>query len=297
VKPLRALIAVAILILVIDGGILFARSRDSAAPVTAASAVARFRGETRTASASSTTTSAVATTTTSARSVASPGRREVRSGAAAGAPSAGPRPAEPSLPSKGVYIYTTTGSENVDVLGGARHEYPPETTITLRHEGCGMRDRWDALRGRWDARHYCTTERGLAIREVIQHHEFYGRADERTFVCDAGAVANPRDAEPGSKWTTVCRSDDAVGTTTVKAIGFEDVVIAGAKVRTFHFHSMTTVTGASRATQEYDDWMVQSTGLLVRRVSSNDARTSSPVGTAHYQEHYELRLTSLTPRT
>jgi hypothetical protein len=160
-----------------------------------------------------------------------------------------------------------------------------------------MRDRWDALRGRWDARHYCATEQGLAIRDVTQDHEFYGRADERTFVCDAGALANPRDAKPGSTWTTVCRSDDAVGTTAVKAIGFEDLVVAGAKVKTFHFHSMTTVTGASRATQEYDDWMVPSTGLLVRRMSTNDARTSSPVGTAHYHEHYELWLTSLTPRT
>src|SRR5882672_2094083 len=169
------LIAVGILILVIDGGILFARSRDSAAPVTAAAAVARFRGEARTPSVSSTTTSTVATTTTSVRPVASPGRREVRPGAAPGAPSAGPRPAEPLLPSEGVYVYATTGRENVDILGGTQHDYPSETTITVRHEGCGMRDRWDALQGRWDARHYCAAEQGLAIRDVIQHHEFYGR--------------------------------------------------------------------------------------------------------------------------
>src|SRR5260370_41497985 len=107
----RTLIAVGVLILVIDGGILFARSRDDAAPVPAAAAVARFRGEARTPSASSTTTSAVATTTTSARPVGSPGRREVRPGPAAAAPSAGPRPAEPLLPSEGVYVYATTGRE------------------------------------------------------------------------------------------------------------------------------------------------------------------------------------------
>jgi hypothetical protein len=296
VKLSRALVAVGVLILVIDGGILFARSRDNTAPVSTAEAVTRFRGEVRPPLAS-TTTSIVATTVTSAHPVASPGRRPAPTAPALSTASAAPRAVEGLLPSEGVYVYATSGTEHVDILGGTRHDYPPETTITVRHEGCGMRDRWDALKARWDARHYCVTEQGLAVRDVVQHHEFYGRADERTFVCDAGAIANPRDAKPGSTWTTVCRSNDAVGTTAVRAVGYEDVVVGGTRVRAFHFHSTTEVTGATRGSQTYDDWMVQSTGLLVRRISSNDARTPSPVGTAHYQEHYELRLTSLTPRT
>lgn len=291
----RILIALGVVILLVDAGILAERSRDQAKPLTAADAVTRFRSTTLTPATPSTTTSSAPATSTTVRTASPVPRRGGRLPAVTAA--APPPPAPLPLPAEGVYVYATTGGEHVDVLGGTGHDYPSETAITVRHEGCGMRDRWDALKGRWDARRYCATEQGLAIREVVQHHEFYGRADERTFACDAGAIANPREASAGSTWTTVCRSDDAVGTTTVKAVGFEDVVIAGAMVRTFHSHSMTTVTGATRGTQEYDDWMVQSTGLLVRRISSNDARTSSPVGTAHYQEHYELRLTSLTPRT
>jgi len=295
-KRYRALVVFACLIIVVDGGILAVRSRDRARPLSTAAAVTRFRAEAGTRAATSSTTSTMPVTSTAVRAIASAPRTDARAGAAP-APVTSPRPPEASLPAEGVYVYATSGSEYVDVLGGTRHQYPPETTITVKHEGCGMRDRWDALRARWDARGYCATERGLTVKEVVAHHEFYGRADERTFVCDAGAIANPRDAKPGETWTTVCRSDDAVGATQVGVIGYEELVIGGARVATFHFHSLTTLTGAQRGTQEYDDWMVRDTSLLVRRVSSGDVRSKSPIGTAHYQEHFELYLKSLAPRT
>ena len=36
-----------------------------------------------------------------------------------------------SCPQPGVYTYTTTGSDGVDALGGARHQYPATTTLTV----------------------------------------------------------------------------------------------------------------------------------------------------------------------
>jgi hypothetical protein len=56
-------------------------------------------------------------------------------------------PAAPSrrLPSPGVYVYATTGSESVDALAGTDHDYPAETTITVLRAGCGVVLRWVAL--------------------------------------------------------------------------------------------------------------------------------------------------------
>ena len=291
----RILIALGVVIVLVDAGILAARSRDQAKPLSAADAVTRFRSTARTPTTPSTTTSLVPVTSTTVRTASPLARSGGRSPVAPSA--AAPPPAPLPLPAEGVYVYTTTGGERVDILGGAHHDYPGETTITVRHAPCGTDERWQPLRERWDARRLCMTDRGEAVRAVTQHHEFFGRADERTFVCDAGAINNPRDPRPGATWTTVCRSDDAVGTTRVRAVGFEELVIGGARVRTFHFHSVTDVRGSSPGTQEYDDWMVVSTSLLVRRISTTDARAASPIGTAHYQEHYELKLTSLKPRT
>jgi len=50
----------------------------------------------------------------------------------------------------GVYVYDTKGFEQTNALGGARHDYPAESTITVQHGGCGWTTRWQPLQERWE---------------------------------------------------------------------------------------------------------------------------------------------------
>ena len=59
-----------------------------------------------------------------------------------------PAPAAAGRP--GVFVYDTTGFESVDAFGGARHEYPARTTISMRttEDGCTA-FRWRPFRDRF----------------------------------------------------------------------------------------------------------------------------------------------------
>ena len=201
------------------------------------------------------------------------------------------------LPADGVYLYNTSGSEDVDILGSAHHDYPAQTTITVQRTGCGLLTRWDALRERWDERRSCLVDRRQDMRDVIQHHEFFGTADEHHFTCDPGSFDRPADETPGATWTIRCATDDTVATTTLTLVGVESVDAGGQSVDALHVRSVTSVDGATKGSQRVDSWLLRTNGLLVRRVSTNHSISNTSLGKARYREHYELRLTSLQPRT
>jgi hypothetical protein len=304
-RPLRWVIAISsVLVFVAGTGVLLTHSRDGATPLSAADALSRFRTSATAArqvdpaartdatmTASTAGRSASPTATVSA--TAPEGRTSERPTPSTAAP---PADADP-LPADGVYLYNTTGSEEVDILGGAHHDYPAQTTITVQRAGCGLVTRWDAIRERWDERRSCLVDRRQDVREVIQYHEFFGTADERHFTCDPGSFDRPADETPGATWTVRCATDDTVATTTLTLVGVESVDVGGQSVEALHVRSVTSVDGATKGTQRFESWLLRTNGLLVRRVSTNDSISNSPFGKTHYREHYELRLTSLQPQT
>lgn len=211
-------------------------------------------------------------------------------GARALPPSRGFRP----LPPPGVYSYATKGHDEVDALGGSRHTYPPETTITVRHAGCGLIERWDALEERWDERESCRSPRGDRLVRVTSFHEFFRQADQRTLRCDG--LTYPAGARPGQKWTMRCDSDTTKSVSTLRAIGYEDVVVDGKPLRALRVRVDTKVSGEQDGEGHRDVWGAQSSGLVLREVVSLTSTSVQPaIGSVTYHEEYELRLTSLTP--
>ena len=87
----------------------------------------------------------------------------------------------------GVYTYRTTGGESLDVLGGATHRYPAETTITVVETACGVRLRWDALAGRSTTLTLCTRSGGVELRGLEEVHSFFGRTDLTRYACTQGS--------------------------------------------------------------------------------------------------------------
>lgn len=275
----------ATVVLFLAAGFVFLRGGST--PVSPESAVARFREKSRIASAKDDVKAdggVSAPTNSASERVQARVTTEVTTGA-------GVRP----LPNEGVYVYATTGGDEVDVLGGSRHTYPAETTITVRHAGCGLIERWDALEERWDERESCRTSQGDSLKRMTSFHEFFGRTDQRTLVCQG--FTYPAGFDPGSSWTTNCASDNTKAVTKLTAVGWEDVVVAGRAVRTMHVHAETRVTGEQDGSSMRDVWGSADSGIVVRERVTLTSYSNQPVfGRTRYYESYEVRLTSLEPR-
>jgi hypothetical protein len=201
------------------------------------------------------------------------------------------------LPAPGVYVYATDGQDSIDLLGGSTHTYPAETTLTITHTECGVRQRWQPLEERWDDEEVCASAVGRERRTLDAHHEFFGIADDQAFRCEAGYLLLPTDPDPGATWSTSCRSDDTVLTGTGEVVGIEPREVDGEEIETVHVRVEEESTGANVGPSRDEYWFRVGDGLLIERVSSVATRSDSAVGAAAYAERFTLRLTSLTPRT
>ncbi len=201
----------------------------------------------------------------------------------------------PSGATPGVYVYATEGFEEIDALGGARHDYPATSTITIKAGGCGTLQRWDVLKGRSTIWELCPGKRGDLLRGSYETHRFFGNTEHTDYRCTA-TLARPAGDKPGTTWPIRCRAGDKVETGRGMVVGRETIVVGGTRVPTVHLRQPLTLTGGSPGTSTEDRWVARADGLPVRIVAESETTTGSLIGDVHYQEHVELRLTSLKPR-
>lgn len=204
-------------------------------------------------------------------------------------------------PQEGVYVYATTGGEQVSIPGG-QHQYPAETTVTIRYASCGYASRWDALQQSWEERQVCPGSNGERLVSYTTYHEFFNRQDLRVFTCDASSLTHPPASAPaGTQWKDRCdsqsQSQNVVAQSTGVVVGHETLVVAGKAVDTIHIHVETAVSGDQTGTSQHDGWFIPSTGVSAREVATTDTDSNQPVfGSVHYHEQYEIDLTSLSPQ-
>lgn len=233
-------------------------------------------------------------------------RPSAPAGAVASAPAApgaapGPSPppaaaaGEPEVP-PGVYRYTTSGYEEVDVLGGARHDYPQTTTVTYSRSGCGVQERWQPLEGRVGSAVQCAGDAGSVLRSTYQEREFFGQSQTKTYTCDPGVLLRPRDPQPGQGWTGRCTSGDSTASFAGRVVALEELDVGGTRVPVVRVLLRGTLTGSTRGRSDREVWLARSDGLLVQATGDTDTEADTSGGTVRYRETYRLRLQSLTPR-
>lgn len=310
----RTLAAFIAIDLIAAGGVAALHSQDDSSPVTADAAVEAFRSSSTepaaaTAVGSDVTTSpsvddggsaedkrsGPASDVTSTVPAAADSQPDQQTSSAEPAPDQDQQPA--ALPAQGVYTYATTGHESLDALGGARHDYPDETTITIRHDGCGLTERWQPLAERYDERSVCVTGRGHEIEWYESSRSFFGQTDTRRLDCDPGAVAFSPDAPVGTEYRHRCVDAETDASNVVTVLPDEEITIAGQVIRARRIRAISDVTGDSRAHSEIESWIHPETGLTLRRRSVLDGTSAGPPGDVSYHEEYVLELRSLTPRT
>lgn len=288
---IRVIGAADIVVLGLAAGMLFLRNVGT---VTVEEALQRFRAAT-----ASEATPLPPTAETKSRKRRGP---TVRTGATATRTPAASRATDgrrsaPLLPREGVYLYRTEGSEKVNMPGG-QHEYPDVTTITVRHAGCGVINRWDALAQRWDERETCPSGTGEVLRSLISYHEFFRHGERLVYRCDSGSLARPEsEAPPGTTWNGSCHADDSRASFRGVIIGREALTVNGVTVDTIRIRVDTSITGNTTGTNVHEDWVLPATGQIVREISVTEADVRGPFGTVRYEERYELVLDSLEPRT
>jgi hypothetical protein len=197
------------------------------------------------------------------------------------------------IPQAGVYTYTTDGFEKTDLLGGSRHDYPAQTTITVKPTDCGYVQTWTALDKRSEAWTYCALDGAIRPTDFQDVHNFYAHNDDRTYTCSGGALSLKPGADPV---TITCVKKGTTRVDHVKTIGAESVDVGGTAVDTVHLRTQTRMSGSTVGTATFDDWLDRATGLPVRITADVDNKSDTPIGAkVHYLEQYELKLTSADP--
>jgi hypothetical protein len=202
------------------------------------------------------------------------------------------------LPSPGVYVYASTGSESVDALGGTTHHYPVETTVTVLLSGCGVVLRWVALEERSEEWDLCPDGRGgLESSYYEAYHRFFGQDDRRRYECGASTILRAT-VEVGDHWERTCSSGDRTEVTATEVVGFEPITIGDVTTVAVHLRLAAELSSddGTSGTTGIELWLDPRTGLPLRHVEQGATTSPQVIGDVHYEEHYELVLTSLHPR-
>jgi hypothetical protein len=181
-------------------------------------------------------------------------------------------------------------------LGGARHQYPATTTLTVVASGCGVTERWVAAVERWDETTACLSPDGTGASMVhfTGFHRFFGGDSTDDYAC-SGDPRPVRATSAGATWTTMCTGAEETVVHHGTVVGVEEIDAGGTSVRTIRVTDVED-DGDPTDHQVIDTWYQEGTDLVVRRTSRIATSSSSPVGLVHYDGSYQIDLQSLTPQ-
>jgi hypothetical protein len=196
-------------------------------------------------------------------------------------------------PLDGVYVYDTSGMEEVDALGGDSHQYPLETAMTVRKQGCGVRMTWAPLEGRSETISVCESDGGATLLQSTAEHSFFRQTVEVTYSCESGVWWMP--PEGVIEWGGQCTSTERTTHRVARVVSTEPFVVDGETRDAVHVHYTDTLAGTSSGTVTGDLWLDQRTGLILRQRTVVDSRNDTVVGEVVFTEELDLRLRSLEP--
>jgi hypothetical protein len=194
----------------------------------------------------------------------------------------------------GVYVYDTTGTESIDVLGGDSHTYPAETALTVTTEGCGVRMTWKPLAGRSESWLVCPLNGGWVTPRTNSVHSFFRQTYDTAFVCDTDTWWAP--PQGMSSWTSSCGNADRTSTRTGRIVGVEPYVIDGETRDAVHAEWLDSLSRGSDGTVATDIWIDTETGLMLGQRVTTHSHNDSVVGKVAFEEQLALHLRSLVPK-
>jgi hypothetical protein len=199
----------------------------------------------------------------------------------------------PSGGLNGVYVYATKGSESINALGGATHDYPAKTSITAIAVPCGMQYQWSALEGRSTTWTFCTNSTGIELRISDERHSFFNLSDHAVYRCENRYLIRRKPLPEATPFS--CRSDRNLEVGTVRVIGAGSIDVGGQRVRALRVRNELTIRTRDSGTETIDWWLDAANGLPLRVTLQSRTSRKMWVGRVQYREDFSLRLLSLTP--
>jgi hypothetical protein len=211
-------------------------------------------------------------------------------------PLASPDTPAASVPETGVYRYTTDGAEQIDVLGGAAHPYPAETTVTVSADGCGVMLRWDLLVERREEWRLCAAADGIVMQTTgAFYHEFFAHGSLETLVCNQSVLLVPLDGAPREPVGQRCTLNDREWRPVWEVIGRDTRTVEGHELQVTHVR-MSVQDDDEYWEHVVADYWLDEHGLPVSMTAVKESKSSSGlVGDVVYQEHYVVDLASIAP--
>jgi hypothetical protein len=299
-RSLLRLVGAVLALAVMGGGGYVFSQRNVATKVTVDDAVGAFRAKTRTAPAEATRDRGV-DGPVAGRVAAS--RREPTQAAssvprsASRAQNAGPKPYV--LPPEGVYTYRTSGGESVSIAG-AHHDYPSESTATVRHlGGCRWHVEFNVIEEHKDILDLCSRTDEFSQSSQARWVSFFGKRDGQEFTFSPPALVSDATEPVGARSEATGKGDQRGDVHLVRTyLGRESISIDGRTVETVRLHIAGTATGKQRGSSVDDLWLDPMSGMPIRWERSVDAIADATFGArVHYKENAKFNLVSLRPRT
>lgn len=197
------------------------------------------------------------------------------------------------LAEPGVYEYTTSGSERIDVLTKPERTYPPASAVIVRPQGCGMRVEWRPVEERVEWWEMCVVDGGIALSRYGGVHEFFGTRDERTVECSGGTwLLPPADAEPVT--VSTCTGGAMVHERTVTVVGPATVDVGGERVRGIEVR-IDIITSGNATGKGTTTLVLSPRGMPLSWAEDSIGRSASPIGDVTQTETFRLTQVSLRP--
>ncbi|HNJ97404.1 MAG TPA: hypothetical protein PLV13_04730 [Ilumatobacteraceae bacterium] len=202
-----------------------------------------------------------------------------------------------ALPDPGVYLYRTTGFESIDAVGGSRHDYPDQTTITVVRQGCGVMLTWDALQERRDMWNLCVEDDGIALTtEGLAFHQFFGQSRTEELTCDRTVLLVPDDGTPRSPVQLSCLLGENQWAPAWEVMGYDRLTV-GTEIVPVRHVQMVVADNDEYWEHVVVDWYLDENGLPVKVQAVKQSLSDTAYGDVEYNEVYTLELLSRTPLT
>jgi hypothetical protein len=198
-------------------------------------------------------------------------------------------------PRYGVYSYDTKGYQSTDALSGQRHDYPAETTITLRKGDKGWLSRWQPLEERWEETLIAEDTTGARMLRYTMYHEFFQRGVTEVFECDG--YVEKIGAKVGDSWPVRCTSEQSKVDIKVTFASIDAVKVGDDTVKAKRIVYDATVSGTNKGKMLQQRWLTEDPRGMVRMSQKADLDVDSPFGAVGYKEDFEINLQSFEPQT
>lgn len=206
-----------------------------------------------------------------------------------------PRSGSETLQAPGTYSYATRGYERLKAIVASRHNYPRTSTVTITHEGCGFRERWQPRLERSSEWRFCVQGQRWRLALLLDDHEFFGQLVRQQFACRGPFVPRPTVVPVGFRWTDRCRGAGSRVTVVYRAGQEQSLRVGDKRVETVLVHARARLRGRIDGLNRYESWLSRAKGLLVRRDVSSNTAIDTPFGKVTDRERYSLQLRSLSP--